>query len=67
MVFLTNVLSGFFFVAFSYWMVIVRTRRQVLAVVLAGVLVVALVVPPQAQAQSRVHPLLPDEQRVRSP
>jgi hypothetical protein len=31
--------------------VIVRTRRQVLAVVLAGVLVVALVSPPPAQAQ----------------
>src|SRR5260370_13707886 len=28
-----------------------RTRRQVLAAVLAGVLVVALVSPPQAQAQ----------------
>ena len=51
MVFLTNVLSGFFFVAFSYWVVIARTRRQVLAVVLAGVLVVALVSPPHAQAQ----------------
>src|SRR6266851_4562719 len=51
MVFMTNVLSGFFFVAFSYWLVIARTRRQVLAVVLAGVLVVALVSPPQAQAQ----------------
>jgi len=51
MVFLTNVLSGLFFVTFSYWMVIARTRRQVLAVVLAGVLVVALVSPPQVQAQ----------------
>ena len=51
MVFLTNVLSGFFFVAFSYWVVIARTRRQVLAVVMAGVLVVALVSPPHAQAQ----------------
>ena len=51
MVFMTNVLCGFFFVAFSYWLVIARTRRQLLAVVLAGVLVVALVSPPQAQAQ----------------
>jgi hypothetical protein len=51
MVFLTNVLFGFFFVAFSHWMVIARTRRQVLAVVLAGVLVVTLVSPPPAQAQ----------------
>jgi len=51
MVFLTNVLSGFFFVAFSYWMIIARTRRQVLAVALAGVLAVTLVSPPPAQAQ----------------
>jgi hypothetical protein len=50
-VFLTNVLFGFFFVAFSYWMVIARTRRQVLALTLAGVLAVALVIPPTAQAQ----------------
>src|SRR5260370_4210367 len=51
MVFMTNVLSGFFFVAFSYWLVTARTRRQVLAAVLAGVLVVAPVGPPQAKAQ----------------
>jgi hypothetical protein len=51
MVFLTNVLWGFFFVVFSYWMVIARTRRQVLALTLAGVLAVALVAPPTAQAQ----------------
>ncbi len=51
MVFLTNVLCGFFFVVFSYWMVIARTRRQVLALTLAGVLAVALVAPPTAQAQ----------------
>jgi hypothetical protein len=51
MAFMTNVLSGFFFVVFSYWLVTARTRRQVLAAVLAGVLVVALVGPPQAQAQ----------------
>src|SRR4029077_17305571 len=38
MVFLTNVLCGFLFVAFSYWMVIARTRRQVLTVVFAVVL-----------------------------
>lgn len=52
MVFLTNLLCGFFFVAISYWLVIARTRRQVLAVVLAGVLVVTLVSPPQARAQA---------------
>lgn len=51
MVFLTNVLFGFFFVAFSYWIVVARTRRQLFAVILAGVLVVALVSPPRAQAQ----------------
>jgi len=48
---MANLLFGFFFVLFSYWMVIARRRRQVLAVILAGVLVVALVRPPQAQAQ----------------
>ena len=48
---LTNVLFGFFFVFFSYRMVVARTRRQVLAVALAGVLVVVLVSPPPAQAQ----------------
>lgn len=51
MVFLTDVLFGFFFVVFSYWMVIARTRRQVLALTLAGVLAVTLVTPPTAQAQ----------------
>ena len=51
MVFLTNVLFGFFFVVFSYWMVIARTRRQVLALTLAGLLAVTLVTPPTAQAQ----------------
>lgn len=51
MVFLTNVLFGFFYVAFSYWMVIARTRQQVLALTMAGVLAVALVTPPTTQAQ----------------
>ena len=51
MVFLTNVLFGFFFVVFSWWIVIARTRRQVLALTLAGVLAVTLVVPPTSQAQ----------------
>jgi len=51
MVFLTDVLFGFFFVVFSYWMVIARTRRQVLALTLAGLLAVTLVTPPTAQAQ----------------
>ena len=51
MMFMTNVLSGVFFVAFSYRLVTARTRRQVLAAALAGALVVALVGPPQAKAQ----------------
>jgi len=51
MVFLTNVLFGLFFVIFSYWMVIARTRRQVLALALAGVLALTLVSPPPTQAQ----------------
>ena len=52
MAFLTNVLFGFFFLVFSYWMVIARTRRQVLALALVGVLVVTFVSPPLAQAQA---------------
>ena len=48
---MANLLFGFSFVLFSYWMVIARRRRQVLAVILACVLGVALVSPPQAQAQ----------------
>lgn len=51
MVFLTNLLFGFSFVAFSYWMVAARSRRQVLALTLAGVLAVALVSPPPAAGQ----------------
>jgi hypothetical protein len=48
----TSVLFGFFFAIFSYSMVIARTRRQLLALSLAGVLAVALVIPPSAQAQA---------------
>jgi hypothetical protein len=51
MVLLTNLLFGLLFVLFSFWMVVARTRRQVLALILAGILVVALVSPPAAQAQ----------------
>ena len=51
MVFLTNLLFGLFFVAFSYGIAFARTRRQVLAVTLAGVLAVVLVSPAPAQAQ----------------
>ncbi len=52
MVLLTDVLFGLLFVLFSYWMVVARTRRQILALTLTGVLVVALVSPPAAQAQA---------------
>jgi hypothetical protein len=45
-------LFSLFFLLFSYFMVIARTRRQMLSVALAGVLVAALVAPPPAQAQS---------------
>ena len=55
MVLLTDVLFGLLFVLFSYWMVVARTRRQVLALTLAGVLVVALVSPPAAQAQGEPY------------
>ena len=48
----TSALFGFLFAIFSYWMVIARTRRQVLALSLAGALAVALVIPPPAQAQA---------------
>jgi hypothetical protein len=48
----TNVLFGCFFVLFSYFMVSTRSRRQVIAVTLVGVLVATLAVPPAAHAQS---------------
>lgn len=48
---LTNLLLGSLFALFSYSMVIAKTRRQVLALTLAGVLAVGLVSPPPAQAQ----------------
>jgi hypothetical protein len=51
MTMLASVLFGLFSVLFSYWMVVARTRRQVLALTLAGVLAVALVSPPPAQGQ----------------
>jgi hypothetical protein len=48
---MTNVLFGCFMVLFCYATVIARSRRQVLALTLAGVLAVTLAVPPPAQAQ----------------
>jgi hypothetical protein len=50
--FTTTLLFSLFFFLFSYFMVVARTRRQVVALTLAGVLVVTLVAPPPAQAQS---------------
>jgi hypothetical protein len=52
MVSLTMLLFGFSFVLFAYFMVTARTRQQVVAVTLVGVLAVALVAPPRVQAAS---------------
>jgi hypothetical protein len=52
MVVLTNILFGLVFVLFSYGIVVARTRRQLLALAIAGILAVAVVGPPPAQAQS---------------
>jgi hypothetical protein len=51
MVFLTNMMFGLFLAAFVYAMVSARTRRQLLALTLAGALAVAVLGPPPAQAQ----------------
>ncbi len=48
---LMSVLLGLVLILFSYSMVIAKTRRQVLALTLAGLLAVALVSAPPAQAQ----------------
>lgn len=50
--FTAMLLFSLFFILFSYFMVIAGTRRLVLSIALAGVLVAALVAPPPAQAQS---------------
>jgi hypothetical protein len=50
--FTAMLLFSIFFSVFSYFMVMAKTRRQVLSLALAGVLVAALVAPPPAQAQS---------------
>jgi hypothetical protein len=52
MVSLMVVLFGCAFVLFAYFMVKARTRQQVVAVTLVGVLAVALVAPPRVQAAS---------------
>jgi len=51
-VILIDAVFGFFFALFVYLMFTARDWRQVLALTLAGVLVVALVSPPSAQAQA---------------
>ena len=48
---LTNLLFGVFLALFCYGMVVARTRRQVLALALAGVLAVGLVSPTPVAAQ----------------
>jgi hypothetical protein len=52
MVILIEAVFGFCFALFVYLMFVARDWRQVLALTLAGVLVVALVSPPSAQAQA---------------
>lgn len=52
MAILTNVLFGFFFILFCYGMIVARSRRQLLALTLAGVLAVSLASPPPAEAQA---------------
>jgi hypothetical protein len=49
---LTNVLVGCFLICFVYRIVVAKTGRQVVALTLAGVILVVLVSPPPAQAQT---------------
>ena len=51
---LTNALFGFLFILFCYLIVAARTRRRVLTLMLAGLLVVAFVSPAPAEAQGSV-------------
>lgn len=52
MVTLTSFLLGLVLLLFSYGMIVAKTQRQVLAVVLSGVLVVAFANPRPARAQA---------------
>jgi len=52
MVILIDALFGFFFILFAYLLIVAKDWRQVLALTLAGVLVVALVSPPSTHAQA---------------
>lgn len=49
---LTNVLVGCFLICFAYRIVVAKTGRQVVALTSAGVILVALLGPPPAQAQA---------------
>ncbi len=52
MISLTSALFGFFFILFSYFLLTAGTRRQVVALTLAGILAVTLIAPPPVHAQS---------------
>jgi len=52
MVVLMDILFGLVFALFSYGIVIARTRRQLLALALAGILAVAVASPAPVQAQA---------------
>jgi hypothetical protein len=54
MVALTSLLFGVFFISFVYGMVVARTRRQVLALALAGALIGGLVSPSPVLAQASI-------------
>jgi len=49
---LTTFLFAFLFILFSYGMVVAKSPRRILALILASVLFVVLVSPPPAQAQA---------------
>jgi hypothetical protein len=52
MVLLTNAIFTCSFVLFAYFLLTAKTRRQVLALTVAGALALTLVAPPKAQAQA---------------
>jgi len=54
MAILTNILFGFFFILFCYGMIVAKSRRQLLALTLAGILAVSLASPPPAEAQASI-------------
>ena len=54
MAILTNMLFGVFFIFFCYGMIVAKSRRQLLALALAGILAVSLASPPPAEAQASI-------------